>query len=79
MSLGKINFYLSSLVDIDLIKLFNFKNSKSNIGYLYVLTPLRIKAKVGATRRFLKINNSSTISSLIILMNNIFLINITWV
>ncbi len=54
LSLGKINYCLNALVKVGFIKLGNFQKSKSKIGYLYLLTPRGIKAKLEVTKRFLK-------------------------
>jgi len=54
MSLGKVNYCLSALVEVGFVKLGNFKRSKSKMGYLYLLTPQGLKAKVEITQSFLK-------------------------
>lgn len=54
MSLGKVNYCLSALVEVGFVKLGNFKRSSSKIGYLYLLTPKGIKAKLDLTQKFLK-------------------------
>jgi EPS-associated MarR family transcriptional regulator len=54
MSLGKVNYCLSALVEVGFVKLGNFQRSKSKMGYLYLLTPSGVKAKVEITKRFLK-------------------------
>jgi EPS-associated MarR family transcriptional regulator len=54
LSLGKVNYCLSALADIGFLKLDNFKRSKSKASYVYILTPLGVKAKLVATKRFLK-------------------------
>jgi EPS-associated MarR family transcriptional regulator len=54
MSLGKVNYCLSALVEVGFVKLGNFKRSKSKSGYLYLLTPSGVKAKVEITQSFLK-------------------------
>jgi len=54
ISLGKVNYCLSALVEVGFVKLGNFKRSKSKMGYLYLLTPQGLKAKVEITQRFLK-------------------------
>ena len=45
VSLGKTHYILSSLIDVGLIKLDNFKRSKNKLGYAYLLTPEGIKEK----------------------------------
>jgi EPS-associated MarR family transcriptional regulator len=54
MSLGKVNYCLSALVEVGFVKLGNFKRSNTKMGYLYLLTPQGLKAKVEITKRFLK-------------------------
>ena len=54
MSLGKVNYCLSALVEVGFVKLGNFKRSRNKVGYLYLLTPSGVKAKVEITKRFLK-------------------------
>lgn len=54
LSLGKINFLVSALVQAGYIKAQRFKNSKKKSAYLYLLTPLGIKQKAVLTRNFLK-------------------------
>jgi EPS-associated MarR family transcriptional regulator len=54
ISLGKVNYCLKSLMNKGWIKATNFKNSRSKIAYMYLLTPRGIKAKAGVTVRFLQ-------------------------
>lgn len=54
ISLGKANFCLKALIDVGLVKVSNFRNSKSKLGYMYLLTPKGIEAKAAVTLRFLK-------------------------
>ena len=54
ISLGKTNFCLKSLVDVGLLKVSNFRNSKNKLAYMYLLTPSGIEAKANITMRFLK-------------------------
>ena len=54
LSLGKVNYCLNALVKVGFIKLGNFKKSKTKIGYLYLLTPRGIRAKLEVTQKFLK-------------------------
>jgi len=39
MILGKINYYITALIDIECIKLDNFSNAQSKLQYLYLITP----------------------------------------
>ena len=54
MSLGKVNYCIRSLVEAGFIKLKNFSNSENKIGYMYVLTPQGLSAKILITKRFLE-------------------------
>ena len=54
MSLGKVNYSLSALVEVGFVKLRNFKRSNTKMGYLYLLTPQGLNAKLEITKRFLK-------------------------
>lgn len=54
VSLGKVNFCIKALVDIGLIKVDNFRNSKNKLAYMYLLTPKGIEEKAKVTLRFLK-------------------------
>ena len=55
ISLGKVNYCLQSLIQIGLVKVNNFKNSKHKIQYSYLLTPKGIEEKTKLTIRFLKV------------------------
>ena len=55
ISLGKINFLLNSLLELGIIKVENFKNSKNKIGYIYILTPSGIKTRLYLTHKFFAI------------------------
>ena len=54
ISLGKVNYCLQSLIQIGLVKVNNFKNSKNKIQYSYLLTPKGIEEKTRLTIKFLK-------------------------
>ena len=54
MSLGKVNYVLNALLDKGLVKTKSFKNSKSKLAYMYVLTPKGMKSKMKLTYDFLK-------------------------
>jgi EPS-associated MarR family transcriptional regulator len=54
LSLGKINYILSSLIQIGYIKAKRFKNSKNKRAYLYILTPDGIRQKAVFMRSFLQ-------------------------
>ncbi|HIH12375.1 TPA: MarR family EPS-associated transcriptional regulator [Candidatus Woesearchaeota archaeon] len=53
LSLGKVNFVLNALLDKGLVKAKRFKNSKSKLAYMYILTPKGITQKVNLTYHFL--------------------------
>lgn len=55
ISLGKTNYCMRALLDKGLIKMQNFRNSDSKLGYAYLLTPAGITAKAELTKNFLKI------------------------
>ena len=54
-SLGKLNYCLNALRAKGLVKLKNFKNNKTKIGYTYLLTPKGISAKTKLTIRYMKL------------------------
>jgi len=53
ISLGKVNFCIQSLVEVGFIKLNNFSKSDNKIGYMYVLTPEGVSAKLKIAKKFL--------------------------
>ena len=54
VSVGKVNYVLSAFVRKGIVKMENFKKSKSKKGYLYLLTPDGIKEKKRITLNFIK-------------------------
>ncbi len=52
VSLGKANFCLKSLIEVGLLKVTNFKNSKNKSAYMYLLTPSGIEEKAKVTVTF---------------------------
>jgi len=54
ISLGKINFIISALVEKGWVKLKRFKKSKKKKGYMYLLTPKGISEKSRITINFLE-------------------------
>jgi len=54
ISLGKVNYVLSGLVDRGLIRVKRFKNSNNKSAYMYILTPHGITSRIELTREFLK-------------------------
>lgn len=55
ISLGRVNFCLKALVDVGLLKVSNFRNSKNKLAYMYLLTPNGLKQKSIITDRFLRV------------------------
>jgi EPS-associated MarR family transcriptional regulator len=54
LSLGGVNYCLNALIGKGLLKIENFRKSRSKIGYLYLLTtPAGIAEKTILTERFL--------------------------
>ena len=54
VSLGKVNYFLKSLVGKDFIKINNFRNS-NKIKYSYLLTPKGIEEQASLTLNFIRI------------------------
>jgi EPS-associated MarR family transcriptional regulator len=54
ISLGKVNFCLKAMINVGLVKVSNFRNSKKKSAYMYLLTPRGIEEKAVITMRFLK-------------------------
>lgn len=55
VSLGRVNFCLKALIDVGLLKVTNFRNSRNKLAYMYLLTPNGVKEKSLITERFLKL------------------------
>lgn len=54
VSVGKINYCLTALIEKGYIKARNFTNNRNKAAYVYLLTPKGIKEKARVTMRFLK-------------------------
>ena len=54
VSLGKVNYCLSALVEKGWVKARNFRNSHDKLGYAYLLTPRGIEQKAVLTVNFLR-------------------------
>jgi EPS-associated MarR family transcriptional regulator len=54
VSLGKANYCLRALIEVGMVKAFNFKNAVNKVAYFYTLTPQGIEEKTKVTHRFLK-------------------------
>lgn len=55
ISLGKVNFCLSALIEKGLLKASNFRNSQNKLAYMYLLTPAGVEEKARITLQYLKI------------------------
>jgi EPS-associated MarR family transcriptional regulator len=53
VSLGKINFIISGLIEKGIIKAKKLKNNPEKIRWQYILTPKGIKEKVKITKEYL--------------------------
>lgn len=54
ISLGKVNYLLSGLVEKGVIKAKKLKDSPDKIRWQYILTPQGMKEKIKLTRDYLK-------------------------
>jgi EPS-associated MarR family transcriptional regulator len=54
ISLGKVNYCLSALIDKGWVKVSNFRKSDQKLRYLYALTPTGIEQKSRLTVSFLQ-------------------------
>lgn len=54
VSLGKVNFCLSALIEKGLLKANNFRNSQNKLAYMYLLTPAGVEEKARMTVQYLK-------------------------
>lgn len=54
LSLGKINYCIQALKKKGLIKINNFKNNKSKLNYLYILTPRGVSKKTRLTINYMR-------------------------
>ena len=54
VSVGAANYCLKALVEKGWVKLENFQKNPNKLGYLYLLTPMGIAAKVQLTASFLR-------------------------
>ena len=55
VSLGKVNYCMKELLHKGLVKMRNFRNSRSKLSYAYLLTPSGVTAKARLTAEFLSI------------------------
>ena len=54
ISLGKVNYCISALLEIGLIKSGSFRRSKNKLGYAYILTSKGMEEKKLVTKLFLQ-------------------------
>lgn len=54
VSLGKVNYLIRALLAKGAIKAKNFKNSRSKLAYVYLLTPRGISQKSAMTHDYLR-------------------------
>jgi EPS-associated MarR family transcriptional regulator len=54
ISLGKVNYCLTALIEKGLLKANNFRNNKNKLAYMYLLTPAGMEEKAKITVRYLK-------------------------
>lgn len=54
ISLGKVNFCLSALIEKGWLKANNFRNSQNKVAYIYLLTPTGVEEKARITVEYLK-------------------------
>jgi EPS-associated MarR family transcriptional regulator len=54
VSVGAANYCLKALVEKGWVKLENFQKNPNKLGYLYLLTPMGIRAKAQLTTSFLR-------------------------
>lgn len=54
ISLGSANYCVNALIEKGFVKLDRFYKSSNKIGYLYVLTPEGIQARLNLTREFIQ-------------------------
>jgi EPS-associated MarR family transcriptional regulator len=55
ISLGKVNYCLTALIEKGLLKASNFRNNKNKLAYMYLLTPAGVEEKARVTIQYLKI------------------------
>lgn len=53
VSVGKINYCMRAVIDRGWVKVNNFRRSDNKLGYVYLLTPSGVHAKMRMARTFL--------------------------
>lgn len=54
ISLGKVNYCMTALIEKGLLKANNFRNSQNKLAYMYLLTPAGVEEKARITVQYLK-------------------------
>jgi EPS-associated MarR family transcriptional regulator len=54
ISLGKTNYCLKALIHKGFIKARNFQRNPNKLGYVYLMTPKGLQAKIRITKAFLE-------------------------
>lgn len=62
VSLGRTNYLLYALIDKGFVKAENFLRSNRKFGYLYLLTPSGIEAKLNLARAYLQRKEAEYVS-----------------
>ncbi|WP_343636151.1 MarR family EPS-associated transcriptional regulator [Roseateles sp.] len=58
VSVGKMNYCLRAVIDRGWVKVNNFRRSDNKLGYVYILTPTGVHAKMRMARRFLALKEA---------------------
>lgn len=61
-SLGRTNYLIRALIDKGLVKVGNFLRSNRKLGYLYLLTPTGIEAKLHLAHAYLQRKEAEYVS-----------------
>ncbi len=54
LSVGRVNFLIRALLSNGYIKAQRFKNSRNKAGYMYIITPKGMQARIVQTSTFLR-------------------------
>ena len=54
ISLGKLNYCLTALIEKGVLKANNFRNSQNKLAYMYLLTPAGVEERARVTVQYLK-------------------------
>ena len=58
VSVGKMNYCLRAVIDRGWVKVNNFRRSDNKLGYVYILTPTGVHAKMRMARRLLALKEA---------------------